>query len=169
MPFEVSRCFRESDVKSFLFALLLFTVAAAASAEPAGVVRLSTTQPMDEVYARLYKALEDEKFWVVFEADMGERMARFAERWGEDYNTNALDTVKSMVFCSIWWTNRIANADPNLLALCPLHVTLYAKGGETVVLMPRLSAMAEGSPGRDKAAELEAELREILEGALASE
>jgi hypothetical protein len=66
----------------------------------------------------------------------------------------------------IWWTNRIANADPDLLALFPLHLRLYGKDGKTHVIMPRLSVLAEGSPGKDKAAELEAELRKIIQGAL---
>ena len=139
------------------------------AAEPAGVVRLATDQPLEEVYGKVYKALEAEKFWVVFEADMGSRMARFADKWGEDYNRSGLGAVKSMVFCNIWWTNRIANADSDLLALCPLHLSLYEKNGETVLVMPRLSAMAVGSPGLAAAQELEAELTGIVQGALAPE
>jgi hypothetical protein len=117
----------------------------------------------------VYKALEAEKFWVVFEADMGKRMAGMADKWGEDYNRNGLGAVKSMVFCNLWWTNRIANADPDLLALCPLHLSLFERDGETVLVMPGLSAMAEGSPGQARAAELEAELKGILRGALGTE
>jgi uncharacterized protein (DUF302 family) len=100
---------------------------------------------------------------------MGQRMAKFADRWGEDYNRNGLQSIRSLVFCNIWWTNRIANADPDLLGLCPLHLSLYAKDGNTVVLLPRLSAMAEGSPGKEAASELEAELRKIVQSALAAD
>jgi len=63
----------------------------------------------------------------------------------------------------------IANADPDLLALCPLHLSIYGKDGKTHVVMPRLSAIAEGSPGRDKVVELEAELKAIVEKALAAD
>jgi uncharacterized protein (DUF302 family) len=146
--------------------LLLFPLLA--SAEPAGVLKLSTDRSVDDVYTSVYKALEDEKFWVVFESDMSKRMAKFADKWGEDYNRSGLESVQSMVFCNIWWTNQIANADPDLLALCPLHLSLYSKEGKTHVVMPRLSVIAEGSPGRDKAAELEAELKSIVEKALAN-
>lgn len=148
---------------------LLFVFPILALAEPAGVVKLTTDKELSSVFDRVYKALEEEKFWVVFEADMGNRMAKFADKWGEDYNRKGLDAVKSMVFCNIWWTNRIANADPDLLALCPLHISLYAKDGETVILMPRLSALAEGSPGKEEAVELETALREIVESALAAD
>lgn len=152
------------------FLILWFLlVPAVVAAAPAGVVRLTTEQPMEAVYDKVYKALEAQKFWVVFEADMGSRMARFADEWGDDYNRNGLGAVKSMVFCNIWWTNRVANADPDLLGLCPLHLSLYEKNGETVLVMPKPSAMAEGSPGRARAAELEDELIGIVRGALVSE
>jgi len=152
----------------FFCGFLLFA-SLGVSADPAGVLRMTSNEDLDSVYQRIYAALEADSFWVVFEADMGSRMAGFAEKWGEDYNRRGLEGTKSMVACNIWWTNRIANADPDLLGLCPLHVTLYAKGGQTVVLTPRLSAMAEGSEGKAVAAELEAELTRILESALVAE
>jgi uncharacterized protein (DUF302 family) len=155
-------------MKSWIVVLLMLA-STMATAEPAGVLKKTSDAPLGAVYQRLYQALENEKFWVVFEADMGKRMAKLADKWGEDYNRNALESVKSMVFCNMYWTNRIANADPDLLALCPLHLSLYAKDGKTHIVMPRLSALAEGSPGADKAAELEAELTAIVDGALAAE
>lgn len=155
-------------MKIWIIALLLL-LPISATAEPAGVVKLTSDKSVDEVYTSVYQALENEKFWVVFEADMGKRMAKFADKWGEDYNRNGLESVQSMVFCSIWWTNQIANADPDLLALCPLHLSIYGKDGKTHVVMPRLSAIAEGSPGRDKVGELEMELKAIVEKALAAD
>jgi len=155
-------------VKKKILCLILL-IPLAASAGSAGVLKVTTERSLDEVYGKIYDALETEQFWVVFEADMGERMARFAESWGEDYNRSGLGTVKSMVFCNIWWTNRIANADPDLLAMCPLHLSLYEKDGETHVVMPALSHMAEGSEGRERAAQLETELAGIIDRALASD
>jgi len=155
-------------MKRWITALLLL-VSSVAAADPVGVLKLTSDRSIDEVYNGLYHALEDGKFWVVFESDMGQRMAKFADRWGEDYNRNGLQSIRSLVFCNIWWTNRIANADPDLLGLCPLHLSLYAKDGKTVVLLPRLSAMAEGSPGKEAASELEAELRKIVQSALAAD
>lgn len=62
----------------------------------------------------------------------------------------------------------LAEADPDLLALCPLHLTFYGKDGKTHVVLPRLSAIAAGSPGQDTAAELEVELKAVVEKALKS-
>jgi uncharacterized protein (DUF302 family) len=154
-------------MKGWIIALLL--ASSEAAADPVGVLELTSDRPIDEVYSGLCQALEDRKFWVVFESDMGQRMAKFADRWGEDYNRNGLESVRSLVFCNVWWTNRIANADPDLLGLCPLHLSLCAKDGKTVVLLPRLSAMAEGSSGKEAAWELEAELRKMVESALAAD
>jgi uncharacterized protein (DUF302 family) len=136
-------------------------------AGPSGILSLQTPLQLDDAYDRVYKALEAERFWVVFEADMGKRMARFNEEWGSDYNRNDLQGVRAMVFCNIEWTNRVGNADPDLLGLCPLHLTLYSQAGKTHVLIPRLSVLARGSDGAITANELEAVIRGIVEDALA--
>lgn len=150
-----------------LLLVLATRVAPPAFAEgPQGVFVVKAPYELGEAYDRVYKALESEQFWVVFEANMSDRMARFADDWGADYNRNQLGAVRSMVFCNIEWTNHIANADPLLLGLCPLHLTLYEDRGETFIVFPSLSDMARGSPGATRAAELEAVLRGIVHKAL---
>lgn len=151
----------------YLLIPLLLLLSSSLCAAPAGILSIRTPLDLDAAYDRIYKALEAEKFWVVFEADMGERMQRFRDKWGPDYNKNQLQGVRSMVFCNLDWTNRIGNADPELMALCPLHLTLVARSGSTYVLMPRLSAMAAGSPGAITANELEAVIRGIIDKAIA--
>jgi len=145
---------------------LLLVISLAAVAEAPAVYKKTVGLDLDSTYEKVQRALEEQRFWVVFEADMGARMARFAERWGDDYNRSKLDGVKSMVFCHIWWTNQIANADPDMLAMCPLHLSLYQRDGKTTVVMLRPSVLARGSGAEEKAAELESELIGIIEGAL---
>jgi len=77
---------------------LILLLPMVASAEIAGVLKLTSDKSVNDAYTSVYQALEDEKFWVVFEADMGKRMAKFADKWGEDYNRNGLESVQSMVF-----------------------------------------------------------------------
>jgi uncharacterized protein (DUF302 family) len=146
-----------------LFALLLST---AVPAVPPGVYVRQTDLSLDDAYNRVYKALEANKFWVVFEADLAARMARFADKWGDDYNRQGLSGAKSMVFCNIWWTNRVAGADPAMLSLCPLHLSLYTKDGKTSITLLRPSVAAQGSGAEAAAAELEQELIGVIEGAL---
>jgi len=148
-----------------VFALLLM-IGFAAVAEVPSVYKTTVTLDLDSTYEKVRGGLEEKRFWVVFEADMGARMARFAERWGDDYNRSKLSGVKSMVFCHIWWTNQIANADPDMLAMCPLHLSLYERDGRTTVVMLRPSVLAKGSRAEEKAAELESELIAIIEGSL---
>ena len=149
-----------------LLALLLLLVGLETVwAAPPAIFKMTVDADLDTAFETVHKALENEKFWVVFEADMGARMMRFKDKWGDDYNRNDLTAVKSMVFCHIGWTNQIANADPDLLAICPLHLSLYEKDGKTSLVLPRPSAIAAGSPGQAKAAELEKDLTTLLEGA----
>ena len=145
---------------------LLIVISLATAAEAPSVYKKTVSLDLDSAYEKVHGALEAQRFWVVFEADMGAHMARFAERWGEDYNRNKLTGVKSMVFCHIWWTNQIANADPDMLAMCPLHLSLYQRDGRTAVVMLRPSVLARGSGAEAKAVELESELIRIIEGAL---
>ena len=147
----------------YLFVLLMTTSVWAA---PPAVYVKQTALPMDTAYERIYQALEANKFWVVFEADLAARMARFADRWGGDYNRRGLSAAKSMVFCNIWWTNRIASTDPELLSLCPLSLSLYEKDGVTTVVMTKPSMISKGSEGEEVAAELENELVGIIENAV---
>ena len=148
-----------------LTALNLVPLSATAE-PPAGVIRITTEEPADAVFERVKDSLEAEKFWVVFEADMGKRMKRFAKKWGDDYNRSKVGSVRAMVFCNIWWTNQIANADPDLLGLCPLHLSIYERAGTTVVVLPKLSVLAAGSPGFSRAEALEQDIFGIVSKAV---
>jgi len=102
-------------------------------------------QPLSVVYDSVYTALENNHFYVVFEANIGKNMSGFAERWGKDYNTNKLTAIRSMVFCNVAYANRVANADPDMLGLCPLSATLIEKDGKTSILFLRPTSIAANS------------------------
>jgi len=122
--------------------------------------------PADTAYQRLHTALEDKGYHVIFEPNMGRALAGMKERLGQDYNRNNLSTMRSLVFCNPMLTNRIANVDPALLALCPLHVTLTHRAGVSTVYFARPGVLAAGSPGATQAQALEAEIDQIIQGAL---
>ncbi len=124
--------------------LLLLLPLAVSAAEPA-VFRLTAEGGVERFYPKVYQALEEEGFYVVFEADIGGSLSRFAERWGEDYNRSGLSAIRSMVFCNGWYANAVSNADPVLLAMCPLRMTLVEKDGRTTALFARPTAVAAGS------------------------
>ncbi|MGD8582581.1 MAG: DUF302 domain-containing protein [Gammaproteobacteria bacterium] len=123
-----------------------------------GVFEISVNKPMAEVYDKVYKSLEDNRFYVVFEPNIGSNLAGFAERWGDDYNRNELGAIRSMVFCNAWYANQVSNKDTAMLALCPMHMTLIEKQGVTTALFARPTVIAADSPARDILAELENEV-----------
>ena len=122
---------------------------------------------MDQVYGPLYKALEEADFYVVFEANIGRNLSRFADKWGENYNRNKLDGIRSMVFCNGWYANAVSNADPSLLALCPLRLTLIERKGVTTVLFAKPTAIAADSPASKVLQRIEQEVITVIKQAIA--
>ncbi len=121
-------------------------------------------QEIEKVYKRLFTALENNGYFVLFEPNLGRNLAHFEQRWGSDYNKNKFEEIRSMVICNAWYANKFSNLDPRLLALCPLHVTLTYKEGETMILFVRPGSVAVGSPAERTAIELEQDLIRIIEG-----
>ncbi len=117
---------------------------------------------MNKVYKRLFTALENNGYYVIFEPNLGRNLAHFSKRWGKDYNKNKLDSIRSMVFCNGWYANKISNEDPNMLALCPLHVTLFHKQGYTSVLFVKPGKVSQGSAANSVALELEQDVIRII-------
>lgn len=111
--------------------------------------------PMDKVYPSVYKTLEDARFYVVFEPFISKSISRFADKWGDDYNQNKLSSIRSMVFCNGWYANKVSNADPDMLALCPLRLSLYEKAEKTTIVFARPSIIAEQSPAKGLLLEIE--------------
>jgi hypothetical protein len=110
-------------------ALLLFVLPFCALATPPGVLRLDARAPMAETQKAVAAALEEARFRVVYEAGLGASRAGFADRWSEHLNRNAPDGIRSIVVCNAWCANRVSNAAPDLLALCPLRVNMAEKEG----------------------------------------
>lgn len=119
-----------------------------------------------QTYKKVYKALEENNFYVVFEPDIGNNISGFAKRWGKDYNRNKLEEIKSMVFCNGWYANKVSNADPDMLALCPLHLTLTFKQGVTSILFVRPGKVAASSKAAMVAKEIENDVITAIEKAV---
>lgn len=123
---------------------------------------------MDVTYKKIFTALENNGYYVIFEPNLGKNLSLFASRWGEEYNQNKLESIRSMVFCNGWYANRISNIDPTLLALCPLHVTLYTKEKKTHILFVLPGKIAEGSKAGKVANELQGDVIRAIESAVAN-
>jgi len=123
-------------------------------------------KPLSVLYKRIFTALEHNGYFVLIEPNIGKSLSHFAQRWGSDYNKNKLEEIRSMVFCNAWFANKVSNADPHMLALCPLHITLIQKGKLTTIVFVRPGRVAADSPARAVAEELEKDVIRIIENAV---
>jgi len=147
----------------FLFAL----ISANALAESPAVYEKSFDQNLDTAYKRVYKALGDNGFKVVYEVDIQENLTKFAKKNAvKDFNLNKLEGIKSMVFCNAPLAIKISNADPAMLGLCPLHLTLTQKAERVTVLFVRPGVIAQGSKAEAPAKELEEKVIKTIESGL---
>jgi uncharacterized protein (DUF302 family) len=143
--------------KLIYFCLAFMLLAPQAYAE-SSVYKASASLPLEDAYQKVYESLEKNRFWVVFEANIGKNISGFADKWGEDYNRQKLEGIRSMVFCNGWYANQVSNADPDMLALCPLSLTMIHKDGQSTVLFVRPTVVAGNSPALAVLQELENEV-----------
>jgi hypothetical protein len=155
----------------WLLALLITWPMMSLAAERAAdtVFLAHVDKPVTSVYDNVYKSLEDARFFVVFEPNIGANLARFSDKWGDDYNRNKLSEIRSMIFCNGWYANQVSNLDPNMLGFCPLHITLVERDGKTTVLFNRPSSVAYDSPAKDLLLEIETEVIKAIQQGLAKE
>lgn len=142
--------------------IYLVLISISVNAGSASIYEHSVKKSIDQVYLPLYKGLEDGGYYVVFEANIGRNMARFSEKWGKNYNRNQLDGIRSLVFCNVWYANEVSNTDPDMLALCPLRLSLVEKSGTTRVLFARPTVIAAGSPAQKILTQIEKEIIDII-------
>ena len=152
-------------MRKILFLLFFFSLSVSASDS---VWVQQVDKPLDAIYKPIYKGLEDARFFVVLEPNIGKNISRFSERWGADYNRNKLTQIRSMVFCNGWYANQVGNADPNMLALCPLRITLTEKEGRSTILFVRPSFVAKGSGAEAIATEIENEVISAISKAISA-
>jgi hypothetical protein len=176
------RCYKVFKLLSILFLIPMATLLAEPVKQSITVQEKSTKTlrvnpliydrtvlgEMDDVYKNIFTALENNSYFVIFEPNIGKTLSHFAKRWGEDYNKNKLKSIRSMVFCSSWYTNKISNIDPSMLALCPLRITLYTKEKQTHILFVRPGKVAGPSKAQKVAKELEDDVIRTIEVAIAN-
>lgn len=141
--------------------ILLFNASALASP----VVKITMKGAFEDHYEKISQSLESHRFYVIFEPNIGSSLSNYKERWGEDYNRNGYEQIRSLVFCNPWYVNQVINKDPEMAALCPLSVSLLHKEGVTEVLLLRPSQLKPDSPAQAILQELETDILKALDAA----
>lgn len=144
------------------FCLLLLSMVSQVWAETSAVFEITANKPISEVYGHMKASFEDSRFFIVDELNIGKNLSNFSEKWGDDYNQNGLTAIRSIVFCNGWYANQVSNKDPKMLGLCPLHLTLIEKDGNTTALFNRPTVIAKNSTAHDFFAKIEQEVIELI-------
>ena len=95
-----------------LLGLLLGLLPGVSRAELPGVLHWTLKQDMESTYRSIYKSLENNNMFVIFEADIGRSLAGFAPQWGPIYNRNQWQGPRSMLFGDAWDVNEISKSVP---------------------------------------------------------
>lgn len=113
--------------------------------------------PMDGVYDSLLKSLSENSLTVVAEIDILKKLheAGSATKFGKDFNTNNLTGIKSIIACNGKLANDIANADPTMMAFCPIRLTLVEQDGKTTITYVKPTFDSKDSKAYDQLKKLE--------------
>ncbi|WP_420598847.1 DUF302 domain-containing protein [Neptuniibacter sp.] len=149
-----------SGFKKWLTIVLLLTFGSMVQASP--VLKLQLQGEFEFNYDQVRQSLEDHRFFVVFEPNIGNSLSHYKERWGDDYNRNGFEEIRSLVFCNPWYANQVVNRDPEMAALCPLSVTLLHKEGVTQLMFLRPSQIHPESAAQAILEELEVDIVKAL-------
>jgi hypothetical protein len=153
---------RRFILQGFILMGFMLSLSSFCLAQESNVYKQTVDKSITQVYDKVYKSLEDARFYVVFEPNIGVNLSHFAKKWGDEYNQNKLSAIRSMVFCNGWYANKVSNLDPDMLGFCPLHLTLIERDGKTTVLFNRPGVMAQNSPAQALLTTIENEVIEAI-------
>ena len=124
--------------------------------------------PMDKVYPKLITSFDNAHLIVVSEIDIlgNFKAAGLPEAFGKDFNTNNLTAIKAVIACNGWFGNAVANSDPEMMAFCPIRVTLIEKNGKTSIMYVRSTVASKDSKAYPVLKELEFKVIKAIEAAL---
>ena len=135
--------------------------------------------PISNVYSVTYKGSIDtieknlltnfkaSKLVVPWKLDILEEFKKkgLDKKFGKKFNTNNLTSVRTIVACNGKFGNMIMNADPSMMAYCPIRVTLVEKDGKTEVLYVRPTSAPRDSKAYKILVKLEEKVIKTIEEA----
>jgi len=114
-------------------------------------------EPLSTLYPKIMKALDDNALIVVSEINILEKFkhAGLPKKFGKNFNTNNLEAIKAIIACNGFFGNEVANSDPEMMALCPVRITLIQQNGKSKILFTRPSHASEGTKANEILKKLE--------------
>ena len=116
-------------------------------AASSNVYTVTYNSPIDTVEKNMLAQFKASKLMVVWQLDILEEFKKkgLDKKFGKKFNTSALANVRTMVACNGKLGNAVMNADPSMMAYCPVRLTLTEKDGKTSVLFVRPSSAPKDS------------------------
>ena len=116
--------------------------------------------PIEKYYPKLKKAITSNHMNILYEIDLLKKFKKsgYLEKFGEDFNKNHLKAVKTVLLCNGYVGNQISNIDPDMMALCPIRLTVISTASGTRVVFVKSDHLAKSR----KVQRLLATLDEIL-------
>ncbi len=153
--------------KILLACLLSVSVWAAES----NVYKVTYKVPVDKVINNILTKFKAEGLVVVWQLDILEefRQKGLDKKFGENFNKAGLSAVKTMIVCNGKFGNDIINADSDMMAYCPVRITLTEKDGVTTVLYVRPSSAPRDSKAYPSLMQLEKKVTKSIEESMEME
>ena len=121
--------------------------------------------PINEVEENILIQFKVDKLVVVWQLDILEEFKKkgLDKKFGEKFNTAGLTGVRTLIACNGKFGNGIINADADMMAYCPVRITLTEKDGKTSVLYVRPSSGPEDSKAYNMLVKLEKKVIKAIE------
>lgn len=135
------------------------------------VYKVTYKSPVDKVLANMLAQFEKEMLVVVWQLDILDEFKKkgLDKKFGADFNTAGLTAVKTIIACNGKFGNDIINADADMMAYCPIRITLTEKDGVTTVLYVRPTSAPKDSKAYKSLAQLEKKVTKAIETSMEME
>ncbi len=122
---------------------------------------------IDKIEENLLEQFKSASFVIPWKMDiLGEFKAKgLDKKFGKKFNTSKLTGVKTIIACNGKFGNMVMNADPAMMAYCPIRITLVEKNGKTTVLYVRPTTAPKDSKAYPILVKLEKKVIEAIEDA----
>jgi uncharacterized protein (DUF302 family) len=132
------------------------------------VYTVTYDEDIAEVEASILESFKDVGLVVVWKLDILEEFKKkgLDKKFGEKFNTAGLTGVRTIVACNGKFGNDIINADSDMMAFCPIRVTMTEKDGKTTVLYVRPSVGPKESKAHPILVKLEKKVINAIESGM---
>ncbi|MDO9266303.1 MAG: DUF302 domain-containing protein [Sulfurimonas sp.] len=120
-------------MKKLLLSVLLLLASSSFANE---VYKKEVKTPYDVYIKELKEAIEKNHMNVLYELDLIKKFkdAGYAKKFGADFNKNQLTAATTILLCNGYIGNQISNIDAEMMALCPIKISVISNGKYTKII-----------------------------------